>query len=434
MTLHGFNKKGGRPKSPWRLISQLGCVLFFLLLMGIEAFAAPRPDLMLRLASEADSAYLGAGVFEETALLQSRSQAAYPGVPGRFRILLKNVGDEAGSFLITGPGSGAGFSPSYRDEAGVERVASVSGPGYRTPVLSPGAEEVLFLEVTLTQFTLGASYRVAVTAAAEAQPGATDQVKAETVACGPTAAVTVTAPPDGRGFPGSVVYYPYTVTNVGNGENAFALSLEPGGWQGVLVADDGAGGGIAGDGVRQPGELHGCSGTGPLPAGGSYRFFAALTVPASGVDGASSEALLQVAGRDALGTDRVRTSVMAAVVTVADGVRNLDRGGGFAASADAAPGELLQYRLAVTNSGSAPATEVSVDSAVPSGLEPVPGSLKLALGAEGEGEACPASTCGWATVSQGNLAAHLGEGGSESAGGSLPPGSTIYLFFKARLQ
>ena len=435
MVLVCSNKLPASPKTPFRQLAQLCCVLFFLFLMGNDAFAAWRPDLMVRLASETDVAYLGQGIYESTAVVQSRSQPAYPGLPAQFRVLLKNAGDQSDRFLLTGTGSGSGVTVSYHDGAGADQSAALSGAGYLSATLAPGESLTLLVRVSPTSFTLGASYRVAVTAVSIGDPLAVDQAKTETVACVQTPAVTVSAPPDGSGAPGTVVNYPYTVTNVGNGDNAFAISVTMGsGWSGELFADDGAGGGIAGDGIRQPGETNGCLGTGSLVPGSSYRFFLAVTVPEAGSDGARGESLLSASGSGASGTDKVNTTAIAPVVLLSEGVRNLTKGGIFAASADAVPGDLLQYRMAVTNGGSAPATSVTIDSPIPSGLSVVPDSLLLSLASTGEGAPCAAAECGLVRIADGTVTAQLGGGATVTAGGTVPPGKTIYLFFKAQVQ
>ncbi|WP_226377924.1 DUF11 domain-containing protein [Citrifermentans bremense] len=409
--------------------------MFLLLLMGEEALAAYRADLLVRLANEGDASYVGAGIFETTALIQSKSQASYSGYPAQFRVQVKNAGDQADSFILTGPAGGSGFTVSYRDQGGVERASELSAGGYRTESLAPGASAVLLVQVTLSQFTLGASYRVPVTAVSAGDAASLDQVKTETVACGLTAAVTVSAPPDGSGAPGSLVTYPYTVTNVGNAVNSFTLSLGEGcAWPATLYADDGAGGGIAGDGVRQPGEMNRCVSTGPLAPGASHRFFLAVVIPETGVDGARADARLAVAGEEASGSDQVTTTALAAVLSLVDGVRNLTKGGVFAANVDAVPGDLLQYRMAVTNSGSAPATTLRIETPVPVGLKLAPDSLLLSLASEGEAAPCPEAQCGLASATEGNIVALLGEGASDTVGGTLSPGKTLYLFFKAQVE
>lgn len=435
MKLIYLNKFETTGNLPSRLASSFCCVLFFLLFMGNRAFAAYQPDLMVRLASEPDASYLGRGVYEGSASVQSRSQAAYSGIPARFSVLLVNAGDRPDRFLVTAPGSGSAFTVSYTDAGGVDRVASFSGAGYLTPEIPPGASTLFLVQVNPVFFSLGASYRVTLTAVSAGDPLAADQVKTETVACGQTAAVTLSAPPDGLGAPGTVVNYPYTVTNVGNTVDSFNLTVSGGaGWQGGLFLDDGAGGGVAGDGVRQPGENHGCVSTGTLAPGASFRFLLAVTVPESGNDGARSDHLVAATGSGASGADQVGTRAVAPVLGLAEAVRNLTRGGAFQGSAEAVPGDEIQYRMGITNSGSAPATLVSLDSPIPTGLTVAVDTLFVSLSPTGEGTPCAAVECGVARISAGGIVATLGQGARDAAGGSIAPGRTVYVFFKAKVQ
>jgi uncharacterized repeat protein (TIGR01451 family) len=411
-----------------------GALLILLLLGVAQAFAGYQPDLLVRLASEGDFAYLGSGVFETTALLQSRSQASFPGTPASFRVLLKNAGDFPDSFLVRGDGPVNGATLRFLDQAGVDRSAALS-TGFATPTLAPGESIAFLVQVTPVVFQLGASFRVSVTAASVADPGKTDQVKTETVACGSTAAVVVSTPPDGLGFPGGVVNYSYTVTNVGNANNSFTLAASSAaGWPCAIYADDGAGGGVAGDAVRQGSESTPCTSTGILPPGASYRFFVAVTIPAASGDGSHADTQTLASGEGASGADLVTTSAVTAAISVAESVRNLTAGGAFAPSANALPGETLEYRMAVTNSGQASATSVDVRSAVPSNTVIVPASLRIGSAPVGDGEACAAALCGWVVQTNGNIVAHLGQGATETAGGSLQPGRTLYVFFRVRVE
>ncbi|GFO58236.1 hypothetical protein GMST_05610 [Geomonas silvestris] len=214
-----------------------------LLSAASAAWAGFQPDLMVKLASEPDSAYLGTGVFESTAQLQSTSQPAFPGTPALYRVLVKNAGDQPDSILLQGTGLLSGTEIRLIDPDGVDRTAQL-GAGFATPQLAPGESASYLVQVTPTLFQLGASFRVSVQGTSLGDATKLDQVKTETVACSSTAAVILSAPPDGFGPPGTVVNYPYTLTNVGNTANSFALSLSaPSGWSGALYADDGAGGG-----------------------------------------------------------------------------------------------------------------------------------------------------------------------------------------------
>jgi uncharacterized repeat protein (TIGR01451 family) len=414
----------------------LCCVLYFTSFIGVAAASAgSQPDLLVKLATEGDSGYLGAGVYETTAVTQSKSQAAFAGGSAGYRILLRNAGEKAESFLLRGTGSDNGFSVRILDDGGADRGAAFAGDGFATVSIEPGQSLSFLVRVTPSSLTPGASYRVTVSAAALSDATQVDQVKTETVVCGASAAVTVTAPPDGSGAAGSLLYYPYTVTNVGSAVNSFTLAATSAtGWQSTLFADDGSGGGVAGDGVHQPGERVPTASTGPLPPGASYRFFVAVTIPASSADGAHAETLLAVAGEGANGTDQVTTTALSPTVSLIESVRNITQGGPFEATASALPGETLQYRMSITNSGSAPATSVILEAPVPKSTTCVAGSLWIGASAGGEGTPCPVSECGSVRESSGSIVARLGQGATESAGGVLPPGKTWYVYYRVQVE
>lgn len=435
MLLIRVNTSDGTSKRPPIQLLQLCCLLLLPLFIGVSAARAEyRPDLMVKADSEGDGSYLGSGVFESSALSQSKTQPSFSGGAALFRLRLTNAGDASDSFILTGTGSGNGFTVRYLDEGGVDRVAALSGPGFTTAVLAPGQSLTIQLQVTPSSLTLGASYRVVVTAASASDSGKTDQLKTETVVCGSTAAVTVSSPPDNVGFPGSVVNYPYVVTNVGSSLNSFALAIASSAWPSAIYADDGAGGGIAGDGVRQSGENRESVSTGALAPGAAYRFFVAVTIPEKSADRASGDTSLAVTGAGASGGDRVTTSAIAAVITVADNVRNLTLGGPFASSGSAFPGDTLEYRMTITNSGSAPASSLSIDNSLPQNTTCLPGSLWIGTSANGDGAPCEVAQCGWVRESAGSIVARLGQGATDTSGGTLLPGRTLHVYFRVQVQ
>lgn len=423
-------------KPPLLQLVKLCCLLFSLLFLGARgAEAGFQPDLMVKFASDDDASYLGRGVFESTAKTQSKGLATLAGTTAVYRVLLQNAGDAEDRYTFTGTASGSGFTVQYLDSAGIDRTALVSGAGLPVDLLPPGGSASLLVRVTPTVATLGASYRVSVTATSVSQGTKTDQIKTETVICSANAAVIVSVPPDSAGMPGKVVNYPYTVTNVGSGVNTFNLvPANTAGWTEALYADDGAGGGIAGDGIRQSGETTETTSTGPLQPGASYRFFLAVTVPPSSIDGSNSETRLTVAGTDASTADRVTTTATAATVTIAEDVRNITQGGPFEAAVSASPGDMLEYRMSIINSGQGPATLVSVDTPLPQSMAYVPGTLKIATTADGDGDPCPVARCGWARQAGGTIIGRLGEGATDASGGQLPPGRSLYLFFRMQVE
>jgi uncharacterized repeat protein (TIGR01451 family) len=402
-----------------------------LLLGTAQAYAGYQPDLLVKLDSESDTAYLGAGVSPPLPL-PSKSQAAFPGAPALYRVKLTNAGDQRDSFLIRGTGTGVGFTVSYAD--GVSDAAASPG-GFPTADLAPGESLSFLVRVAPAALPLGVSYRVSIEAASQNDPAKLDQLKTETVSCSSSAALTLSAPPDGFGPPGRTINYPYLVTNVGNLPNSFTLALaSPAGWSGAIYADDGVGGGIAGDAVRQAGENTVSTSTGVLAPGASYRFFVAVTVPPGSRDGAYADTQISATGTGASAADQVTTSAVSAAVSVGESVRNLTQGSAFAPTANALPGDTLEYRMAVTNSGSQPAGSVGISSALPASTAAVAPGPWIATSPAGEGSPCAAATCGWVRQAGGSIVAHLGAGATETAGGSLPPGQTLYVFFRVQVQ
>lgn len=396
------------------------CAVLLSLLFETAALAAAcQPDLMVKIAADGDGSYVGGGVIEATASAQTTSQAAFQGTPALFRVLLRNAGDASDSFVVRGTGSGNGVTVRYLDDAGTDRTAALAGTGYLTGTLAPGASQSFQVQVTPDAITPGASYRVVVTAASSADASKSDQVKMETVACGSSAAVTVSAPPDGSGTVGGTVSYPYAVTNVGSAVNSFALSATASdGWQATLRADDGTTTAM----------------TGPLAPGASYRFSLAVTVPATGTNGDRATTHLTVNGDGASAADDVTTTALAATVSVAESVRNITQGGSFQPTAAAFPGDTLEYRLSVTNSGSVPAGAVAIDSPLPANTAAVPGSFWIGTSSGGDGAPCAAAACGLVRESAGSVVARLGQGATDAAGGSILPGNTLYVYFRVQVD
>lgn len=421
----------------WFCRSLFASVAFGLLgslcLGQVDAFAAFQPDLLVKLASQPDASYVGNGVFESPALTQAKSQAAFPGIPASFTVQLKNAGDQQDSFRVSGAGL-AGVGVRFLDQEGIDRAASLAA-GFVTPPVAAGRALTFQLQVNPLAFVPGTSFRVTISAASIADGTRSDQLNTDTVACSAKAALAISAPPDASGAPGSVVNYPYTVTNTGNADNSFALTVSsPAGWDTALYADDGVGGGVPGDGVRQPGEKTATASTGLLAPGASYRFFVAVAIPAGSGDGTRGATQLTAAGGGTNGSDQVTTSALAANLSLVESVRNLTQGGVFVPGIDAFPGDLLEYRMAVTNSGSTPATLVGIRAPLPANTALVPASLRVATSATGEGGACAEAVCGRAGEAQGSLVAKLGSGASQTAGGTLAPGSTLYVFFRVKVE
>ena len=162
--------------------------------------------------------------------------------------------------------------------------------------------------------------------------------------------------------PGSVVYYPHTLTNTGNGSDTFLLTSTNSGafnMTGVqFFADNGSG---------QPTGLA-ITSTGPVAAGAAFKFIAVGTLPVTAA--ATNTNAIVVTGTSVLSsavttfnTDTT-TVTTNAVVTLTKAI----------SVASGAPGTTATYTLTYTNTGNSMATAVAVTDVIPAGMTYVSGS------------------------------------------------------------
>ena len=211
-----------------------------------------------------------------------------------------------------------------------------------------------------------------------------------TVTVLPVYSVAITAPADQSVPSNTTAYYAYTLTNTGNAGNTFNLSAlsAPPGWGAALYADDGAGGGVANDGIHQPGETTVIASTGALAADATYRFFMAVAVPAGTANGTTDATTLSVTGTGDAGagddtSDAVTTTAQAPALTLVKDVRNVTTGGAFGAAANATPTQILEYRVTVTNGGPVAASSVVLSDPINANTGFVVGSAVFNLGTSG---------------------------------------------------
>jgi len=269
--------------------------------------------------------------------------------------------------------------------------------------------------------------------------------------------VSVNSPANQSTGSNTVAYYAYTVTNTSNDNNTFALSAASGAggnsWTVTLYADDGAGGGTANDGVHQSGETTVTASSGSIAADATYQFFVAVTVPADTADAETDDTDLTITGSGDAGagddtSDTVTTTAQAASLTITKNVRNFTDTGAFGTTANADPGDTLEYRIEVTNSGAVQATALVLTDNDNANTTYVNESMMIGNNTtcasntaadddstqEG-GETCATETCGQASVDgSGNVTAYLGDTATESAGGTLNAGSTVYVCFQVTVD
>jgi len=206
----------------------------------------------------------------------------------------------------------------------------------------------------------------------QAQPTVTSNAASVTVS---QVASTQVAPTSGasNGQASQIIYYAVTVTNKGNGADTFALtaaSASSPAWSVAIYKDDGAGGGIANDGIHQAGENTVASTTGSIAAEATFKCFAAVTVPSAAVNGAVDQTgFTATSGFDGTkkATGAFSTTVTGAVMTL---TKSVDK-------SLAAPGDAVRYTITYSNTGDASATSVIIRDTIPAAVNYTAGSVKV---------------------------------------------------------
>jgi len=181
-------------------------------------------------------------------------------------------------------------------------------------------------------------------------------------------AMTLTADGAQTATPGSVVYYPHTLTNTGNGTDTFGLSSSNTGafsMTGVQFFADSGSGTPTGPAITS---------TGPLAAGAFFKLIAVGTLPNTATAGQTNT--ITVTGTSvvtpaatASNTD-VTTVTTNAVVTLTKAI----------SASSGAPGSgPYTYTLTYTNTGNSTATGLQITDIIPTGMTYVPGSGRLSV-------------------------------------------------------
>jgi len=174
------------------------------------------PDLLIKLSSEGDAAFLGANLYETTATSQVKTQGVVSGSAASYKVRVLNAGTHADDLVISGTGSGSNFTVQYLDDSSTDRTAAVTGAGSTVAGLAAGAYKDWTVNVTpnggATPVAGGTAYNVVVTGTSAADPARKDQVKAATSST--SANVTLLKSADKGSYnPGEDITYTIVASN-----------------------------------------------------------------------------------------------------------------------------------------------------------------------------------------------------------------------------
>lgn len=241
--------------------------------------------------------------------------------------------------------------------------------------------------------------------------------------------------------------------NTGNASNTFTLSASsnPVGWTAALYADDGAGGGTAGNGSREANENNVPPAGVSVNADTDYHFFLVVSVPQHTANNQTASTRVTTTGGQPGGADDtfvdVTTTAKAPALSVQKKVRNYPAGAFLENGVTAKPNDTLEYQVKVSNGGTVKATKVKLEDTLDSHVTFVDNSLyagngtafdtgnnrNLSNGPSGDA-ACAADDCGAGNHSGGKVTFYLGDGATESAGGSLNSNSFVYVYYRVTVN
>jgi uncharacterized repeat protein (TIGR01451 family) len=232
-----------------------------------------------------------------------------------------------------------------------------SGP--RPAHAAPAAGTVIGNQATATYNDAGGAPR---TATSNLVQTTVSQVKSFTL----TADGTRTA------AAGQTVYYPHTITNTGNGTDTYTLVAPA---TGTGFAHTGLVYYIDGDGNGVPDNFTAIATSGPIAAGGIFRFVVAGTVPGSAANGATGQIVVRVQDTNAPVNDLTNTDT----TTVANAAVSVTKSLSVTSGSSPYPNPPttttpITVTLSYTNSGSAAAADLELRDLLPAGMTYVAGS------------------------------------------------------------
>jgi len=233
--------------------------------------------------------------------------------------------------------------------------------------------------------TAGASISNQASASYSDASGVARTVTSNTVSTTVTQVASMTLVANGAqtATPGSVVYYPHTLTNTGNGSDTFTLSSTNSGaftMTGVQFFADNGSGQPTGTAITS---------TGAIAAGAAFKFIAVGTLPVSAT--ATQTNAIVVTGTSTT-TPAVTDSKTDTTTVTTNAVVTLTKA---VSVSSGAPGTRATYTLTYTNTGNSTATSVAITDLIPTGMTYVSGSGRWsATGATALGNTATNTTVG----------------------------------------
>ncbi|MHB1458655.1 MAG: M6 family metalloprotease domain-containing protein, partial [Armatimonadota bacterium] len=139
-----------------------------------------KPDMIIKTGAE--TSYTGTDIYNTDGTDQTKSQSVIPNQKITYAFKVRNAGIQNDSFKITGSGGGSGWSVKYYDLAtGADVTAQVTGIGWSSGTLAPGASKGIFVNVKPDVTVSSGSVNVLfITGVSEFDDSKTDVVKAVT--------------------------------------------------------------------------------------------------------------------------------------------------------------------------------------------------------------------------------------------------------------
>jgi uncharacterized repeat protein (TIGR01451 family) len=175
-----------------------------------------QPDAMVKLSSEANTAYFYDYWYENPASLQVKGTSVLASVAAIYNLRFDNDGTNSDRLVITGTGSSSAFTVQYLDAGNVDRTAAVTGAGYTTPIMAAGTSTVWTIKVTpIANGTAGGvTYNADVTATSQGDATKSDQVRTQTTCTAPNLVMSKSVDL-ANALPGQDIHYSLVASSTG---------------------------------------------------------------------------------------------------------------------------------------------------------------------------------------------------------------------------